>query len=132
MGMINRDWNSRVIVAMSMSLPRRYSVEETKSIAVELGLVQVKELGLEKIIIDCDSFLTVQAVKLMNVRRVVGHIIKGIGQRCSSFQKAKVKHIDKDNKKIAHELTQHAKKTREKSVWRNEIPNYYYYYYYYY
>ena len=41
-----------MIVAMSMSLPRRYSVEETKSIAVELGLVQVKELGLEKIIID--------------------------------------------------------------------------------
>ena len=117
---------------MSMSLPRRYFVEETKSIAVELGLVQVKELGLEKIIIDCDSFLTVQAVKLMDGRRVVGHIIKGIGQRCSSFQKAKVKHIDKDNKKIAHELTQHAKKTREKSVWRNEIPNYYYYYYYYY
>ena len=95
---------------MSMSLPRRYSVEETKSIAVELGLVQVKELGLEKIIIDCDSFLTVQAVKLMDVRRVVGHIIKGIGQGCSSFQKAKVKHIDRDNKKIAHELTQHAKK----------------------
>ena len=108
--MIIRDWNSRVIAAVSMPLPRRYFVEETGAIAVKQGLVLVKELGLEKIIIECDSLLTVQAVELMDVRRVVGHIIKGIGQGCSSFQKDKVKHIDKDNKKIAHELTQHAKK----------------------
>ena len=111
MGMIIQDWNSRVIAIVSMPLPRRYSVDETKAIAVEHGLVLVKELGLEKIIIECDSIITIQAVELMDVRRVVGHIIKGIGQGCSSFQKAKVKHIDRDNKKIAHELTQHAKKT---------------------
>ena len=41
-----------MIIAVSMSLPRRYYVEETKAIAVEQGLVLVKELGLEKIIID--------------------------------------------------------------------------------
>ena len=95
---------------MSMSLPRRYSVEETKSIAVELGLVQVKELGLEKIIIDCDSFLTVQAVKLMDVRRVVGHIIKGIGQRCSSFQRVLVKDVAAFKRLKSNTLTRTTRK----------------------
>ena len=36
---------------------------------------------------------------------VVGHIIKAIGQVCSSFQEVKVRHIDRDSNKIVHELT---------------------------
>ena len=80
-GMIIRDWN-RVIAVVSISLcPFQEDTlfEETKAIAVEQGLVLVKELGLEKIIIEFDSLLIVQAVELMDFRRVVGHIIKGIG-----------------------------------------------------
>ena len=65
-----------MIAVVSMPLPRRYFVEETGAIAVKQGLVLVKELGLEKIIIECDSLLTVQAVELMDFG---GHIIKGIG-----------------------------------------------------
>ena len=37
-----------MIAAVSMPLPRRYSVEETEAIAVEQSLVLAKELGLEK------------------------------------------------------------------------------------
>ena len=78
-----------------------------------------KELDLEKIIVKGDSLLTIQVVETMDVREVVGHIINGIGQVCSSFQEAKVRHIDRNSSKIAHELAQHAKKTSEKSM--NEI-----------
>ena len=80
-GMLIRDWNRRVIAAVSMPLPRRYFVEETEAIAVEQGLVLAKELGLEKIIVVGDSLLTIQAVESMDVwggGGVVGHIIKGI------------------------------------------------------
>ena len=68
-----------MIVVVSMPLLRRYSVEETKAIAVEQGLVLAKELGLEKIIIEGDSLLIIQVVEAMDDRGVVGHIIKGIG-----------------------------------------------------
>ena len=77
-GMLIQDWNRRLIVVVSMPLPRRYSVEETEAIAVEQSLVLAKELGLEKIIVEGDSLLTIQAVETMDVRGVVGHIIKGI------------------------------------------------------
>ena len=77
-GMLIRDWNRRLIAVVSMPLPRRYSVEETEAIAVEQSLVLAKELGLEKIIVEGDSLLTIQAVETMDVRGVVGHIINGI------------------------------------------------------
>ena len=123
-GLLIRDWNRRVIAAVSMSLPGGYSVEETEAIAVEQGLVLAKELDLEKIIVEGDSLLTIQAVETMDVRGVAAHIIKGIVQTCSSFQEAKVRHIDRNSNKIAHELAQHAKKSREKAVWRSEIPGF--------
>nr|POE92492.1 hypothetical protein CFP56_37937 [Quercus suber] len=63
-----------------MPLPGRYFVEDIEAITVEQGLVLDKELGLEKIIVEGDSLLTIQAVETMDVRGVVGHIIKGIGQ----------------------------------------------------
>ncbi|KAK7857205.1 hypothetical protein CFP56_019147 [Quercus suber] len=66
-GLLIRDWNRRVIAAVSMPLPGRYSVEETEAIAVEQGLVLAKELGLEKIIVEGDSLLTIQAVETMVV-----------------------------------------------------------------
>ena len=93
-----------MIVVVSMPFLRRYSVEETEAIAVEQGLVLAKELGLEKIIIEGDSLLIFQVVEAMDVRGVVGHIIKGIGQGCSNFQEVKVRCIDKNSKKITHEL----------------------------
>ena len=63
-----------------------------------------KELDLEKITVEGDSPLTIQSVETMDVRGVVGHIIKGIGQGCSNFQEVKVRRIDKNRKKITHEL----------------------------
>ena len=57
-----------MIAAVSMPLLKRNSVEEIEAIAVEQGLVLAKELGLEKIIIEGDSLLTIQAVEAMDVR----------------------------------------------------------------
>ena len=37
-----------------------------------------KELDLEKIIVEGDSPLTIQAIETIDVRGVVGHIINGI------------------------------------------------------
>ena len=66
-------------------LQGRYSVEETEAIAVEQGFVLAKKFGLERVIIESDSLLTFQAVEANDVRRAVGHIVKGILQSLRSF-----------------------------------------------
>ena len=78
-----------MIAAVSMPLPGRYSVEETEAIVVEQVLVLAKELGLEKIIIEGDSLLTIQAVETMDVRGVVGHIIKVLGRYVAACRRQK-------------------------------------------
>ena len=67
-GIIVRDSDCRFFAAMSMPLQGRYSVEETKAIAVEQGCVLAKKLGLERVIIESDSLLTIQVVETNVVR----------------------------------------------------------------
>ena len=93
---------------MSLPLQGRYSVKETEAIAMEQRCVLAKKLGLERVIIESDSLLTVQAVEAIDVRGVVGHIVKGIVQSLCSFQESKIKHINRTSNKITHELAQHA------------------------
>ena len=103
-----RDSDSKFVAAMSLPLQGRYSIEETEAAAVEQGCVLAKKLGLERVIIESDSLLTVQAVEANDVRGVVGHIVKGIVQSLCSFQESKIKHINRTSNKITHELAQHA------------------------
>ena len=107
-GVVVRDSDSKFVAAMSLPLQGRYSIEETEAAAVEQGCVLAKKLGLERVIIESDSLLTVQAVEANDVRGVVGHIVKGIVQSLCSFQESKIKHINRTSNKIAHELAQHA------------------------
>ena len=63
-----RDSESRFVAAMSLPLQGRYSIEETKEAAVEQGCVLAKKLGLERVIIESDSLLTIQVVETNVVR----------------------------------------------------------------
>ncbi|XP_075654847.1 uncharacterized protein LOC142625016 [Castanea sativa] len=85
-GVIVRDSDNKFVAAMSVPLQGRYYVEETEATAVEQGCVLAKKLGLERVIIESDSLLTVQAVEANDVRGIVSHIVKGIVQSLCSFQ----------------------------------------------
>ena len=87
-----------------MPLQGRYSIEKTEAIAVEHGCVLAKKLGQERVIINGDTLLTVQAVEVNDVRGAVGHIVKSIVQSLCSIQESKIKHINRTSNKIAHEL----------------------------
>ncbi|XP_030939531.1 uncharacterized protein LOC115964337 [Quercus lobata] len=116
-GIIVRDSDCRFFAAVSMLLQGRYSVEETEAIAVEQGCVLAKKLGLERVIIETDSLLTVQAVEANDVREAVGHIVKSIVQSLCSIQESKIRHINRTSNKIAHELAEHARRIRETFIW---------------
>nr|POE81914.1 hypothetical protein CFP56_08237 [Quercus suber] len=84
-GVVVRDSDNRFVAAMSLPLQGRYSVEETEAAAVEQGCVLAKKLGLERVMIESDSVLTIQVVEANDVRGVVSHIVKGIVQSLCSF-----------------------------------------------
>ena len=121
-GIIVWDSDCRFFAAMSMPLQGRYSVEETEAIAMEQGCELAKKLGLERVIIESGSLLTIQAVEANDVIGVVGHIVKSIVQSLCSIQESKIRHSNRTSNKIAHELTQHARRIRETFIWRMEIP----------
>ncbi|XP_075654164.1 uncharacterized protein LOC142624474 [Castanea sativa] len=121
---IVRDSDNRFVAAMSLPFQGRYSIEETEAIVVEQGCVLAKKLGLERVIIESDSLLTVQAVEANDVRGAVGHIVKGIVQSLYSFQESKIGHINRTSNKIAYELARHARRIRETVMWRMEIPDF--------
>ena len=83
---IVRDSDSRFFAATSMPLQGRYSVKETEAIAMEQRCVLAKKLGLERVIIESDSLLTVQAVEANDVRGAIGHIVKSIVQSLCNIQ----------------------------------------------
>ena len=85
-GIIVRDSDCRFFAAMSMPLQGRYFVEETEAIAIEQGCVLAKKLGLERVIIESDSLLTIQAVEANDIIGAVGHIVKSIVQSLCSIQ----------------------------------------------
>ena len=116
-GVVVRDSDSKFVAAMSLPLQGRYSIEETEAAAVEQGCVLAKKLGLERVIIESDSLLTVQAVEANDVRGVVGHFVKGIVQSFCNFQESKIRHINRTSNKIAHELAQLARRSSESVMW---------------
>ena len=85
-GIIVRESDCRFFAAMSMPLQGRYFVKETKAIAMEQVCVLAKRLGLERVIIESDSLLTVQAVIANYVRGAIGLIVKSIVQSLCSIQ----------------------------------------------
>ena len=119
-----RDSESRFVAAMSLPLQGRYSVEETEAAAMEQGCVLAIKLGLERVILESDSLLTVQAVEANDVRGAVGHFVKGIVQSFCNFQESKIRHINRTSNKIAHELAQLARRSSESVMWKLEVPEF--------
>ncbi|XP_030930850.1 uncharacterized protein LOC115956681 [Quercus lobata] len=103
-GVVVRDSDNRFVAAMSLPLQGRYSIKETEAATVDQGCVQAKKLGLERVITESDSLLTVQAIEANHVRGVVGHFVKGIVQSLCNFQDSKIRHINRTSNKIAYEL----------------------------
>ena len=103
-GVVVRDSDSRFVAALSLPLQGRYSIEETEVAAVEQGCVLAIKLGLEKVILESNSLLTIQTIETNDVRGAVGHYMKGIVQSFCNFQESKIRHINRTSNKITHEL----------------------------
>ena len=108
---------------MSMPLSRKFAVEETKALAMEKGAILALELGSENVILEGYSLQTIQGVKDKECKGMTGHIISGIIHEKSKFRMAEARHINRNGKKIAHELGQQAKRAGELKSWTSTTPD---------
>lgn len=62
-GVIIRNSEGLVIVAISKTLPAQYSVEEVEAIALENGVLLAQEMNLTDIIVESDALSIVQSIQ---------------------------------------------------------------------
>ncbi|KAF3954066.1 hypothetical protein CMV_020539 [Castanea mollissima] len=122
-GIVIWDWESQIVAAVNMPLSGKFAVEETEALAMEKGVSLAFELGLEKVILEGDSLQTIQVVRDKDCRGMTSHIIAGIIHELSKFRVAKVRHINRNGNKIAHELAQQAKRDGELKNWIGTTPD---------
>ena len=58
-GIVIWDWESKIAVAVSMPLSRKFAVEETEALAMEKGCYPSYGIRLENVILEGDSLQTI-------------------------------------------------------------------------
>ena len=59
-GVVIRDSRGKVAAALCRVLPSCFSVDETKALAIEAGILLARELDLHQVIVESDSLPVVQ------------------------------------------------------------------------
>lgn len=57
-----RDFRGKAVAALCRVLPGNFSVEETETLALEVGILLAKEMDLHQIIVESNSLLVVQSI----------------------------------------------------------------------
>ena len=84
-GLVIRDFRGEVVAALCRVLQGNFSVDEIEVLAVEVGILLVKEIGLHHITIELDSLSVVQRILSKEVKGEMGHIVQGILTFLESF-----------------------------------------------
>ena len=77
-GLVIRDFRGEVVIALCRVLQGNFSMDETKVLVVEEGILLAKEMGLHHITIESDSLYVVQRILSKEVKGEMGHIVQGI------------------------------------------------------
>lgn len=84
-GVIIRDSRSETIATMCMPLPGQYTSLETKTIAIEKGVLLAKEMGLQQIMLETDTLTVAQSLATSDKDGCLGHLIQEISENLRSF-----------------------------------------------
>ena len=107
--MVIRDSKGEVATALCRVLPGCFSVDETKALAIEAGIMLARELDLHQVIVESDSLSVVNRILANDFSRGLGHIVHGISGFLEEFLSWQVRHLKRDLNRVAHELAHFAK-----------------------
>ena len=111
-GVVIRDCKGVIVATSAKVLPTQYSVEVTKALAVEQGILLARQKMLSQVILESNSLSVVDAISSNSPHGELQPIIQGILLLSFSFDIWKVKHLRREYNKVAHELAKLARETR--------------------
>lgn len=121
-GVIIRNDQGLAMAALSQQIPSPASVEMVEVIAARRALMFAKELGFDKIEVEGDSEIVVNAIAGDYMDNSYwGHVLQDVKFLFSSFSCISVKHIYRAGNCVAHKLARRAARNPF-LVWMESVP----------
>ena len=122
-GVLIRDAQGRVVVALSQKLNAPLGALEVEAKAVEVALQFARDVGISNFIMEGDSLIVYNALCGHSFPpSLVATIISGAIGFCGLFHWVEFSHIHRQGNKPAHILAKHAKGIDDYVAWLEETP----------
>ena len=116
------DSKGQLVVALSKHLQAHYPTELVEVLAMEQGVLLAQEMHLSQVIFKADALSVIQAFNNNSTGNEFGHIIQEIQKARHSFARCFFKHVCRDFNKVAHDLTQFARRSESTHLWKCVTP----------
>ena len=122
LGIVVRDPARFVLAALSQKIPLPTSVETGEVKAARRALVFAKELGFERVLVEGDSEIIVNAICGKSLlSSALGHILEDTHVLSSTFTSIFFHHIKRLGNYVAHRLARRSS-CNPLLVWMEEVP----------
>nr|POE53100.1 putative ribonuclease h protein [Quercus suber] len=122
LGLVVWDSTGLVLAALSQEIPLPTSIETVEVIAARRALLFAKELGFERVMIEGDSEIIINAIREQTLLASdLGHILEDIHVLSSSFCSISFHHIKRLGNCVAHRLARRSF-CNPLLVWMEEVP----------
>nr|POE91501.1 hypothetical protein CFP56_14609 [Quercus suber] len=123
LGFIIRNDRGLVMAALTQSIPLPTSMEMVEVLAARRTLLFAKELGFEKVILEGDFEIAIQAMKNDAFSAApFGHIVSDIKALSSHFRCLTFQHTCRQGNLVAHSLARAACNFPHFCTWIEEVP----------
>ncbi|GLU20986.1 hypothetical protein SLE2022_371560 [Rubroshorea leprosula] len=124
-GAVVRDCNGEVIAAMSCRRQGTLRVEAVEAYGLRGALQWAYELGLRKIIVECDCAVVVQWLGSQHAMLLseLGGVLEDCKGLMDRFNECRVQHVRRAGNQVAHELARRAEYIAGDEFWVEEVPD---------
>ncbi|XP_035547319.1 uncharacterized protein LOC118348883 [Juglans regia] len=119
-GLIARDWEGKVLMAVSQKEEAVMEPLEIELLALLRGLQFSIPLGLQSLCIETDSLLLVKALPS---NASYGNVITDIQELKCRFLNCSINHINREANQAAHKLARFSRNVSNTTVWWESVPN---------
>ena len=122
-GVVIRNSGGQVIGALSDRINLPAIVDDVEALACRKAISFALELGVEKVVLEGDSDIIIQALNSdSNCANSFGHIIEDIRALALNFASSCFSHVKRQGNTVADKLAKLAKYSHCPSYWADGIP----------
>ncbi|XP_062005945.1 uncharacterized protein LOC133723131 [Rosa rugosa] len=125
LGGIVRDSNGQFMAALAHSVPHISSAKQAELLAIRVGLDLLKQLHLDRAIVETDCLAAVQDIAYKDAALTeFGSIIDDILMLLHSMPEVQIKYAPRSCNKVAHRLASIGFESHQNETWLTHSPSY--------